>query len=631
MLCLASDRIPVTTCTSGPLPFMAHPSDQSQAVLLAVGQLLGREIALDDLVSMLVDRIVESMHADRGTLYLLDPIKNELFSKAAHLPELKEIRLAIGQGIAGHVAKTGEVVNVPSTRKELRFYRDIDQKTGYTSHSIIAAPLKDRRGRIFGVVQVLNRKGGNFTRDDEKTLLTLVDQAALALEATSLYQELRRAETDPVTKVSYHYNRIIGDGEAMSQVYRAIDKAASTSATVLIRGESGTGKELIARAVQVNSPRRNKPFIKVDCAALPASLIENELFGHEKGAFTGAVQRTIGKFEAAHGGTLFIDELGELPLSVQGKLLRVIQDREFERVGGTETLKVDVRIVAATNRDLESLVEAGRFRADLYYRVRVVEVFLPPLRARGHDDIHRLIQHFVSASAQRHGLKVPIVTDMALARLLAYPWPGNVRELEHCIESAVVMADLGRIDAEGLPLPSRVPNLPAGGSRLPMEEGFGEEERPLPVRSSGPIPRPRATLPPIPTRNSGQFQVRDLLAAHERAQAQAAAAQEVPAGSGFGAQMPSFAPSAWNSSGPIPVSSPFNTPGGSTPPAAGTLPLEFEDEENVLSLAEVERRHILQVLGMAGNNRTVAARLLQIGRNTLGRKLKEYGLEDGEG
>jgi Nif-specific regulatory protein len=224
---------------------------------------------------------------------------------------------------------------------------------------------------------------------------------------------------------------------------------------VLLRGESGTGKELFARAVHVNSRRQGGPFVKVDCAALPASLIENELFGHERGAYTGADQRAVGKLELARGGTIFLDELGELPLSAQGKLLRVLQDRELERVGGTETVKLDVRVVAATNRDLEQMVEAGTFRADLYYRIRVVEIALPPLRERGADDIVRLARHFALTAARRHGRGVPVLSPEAERVLARHDWPGNVRELENALESAVVVMDGDEVRPEHLALASR--------------------------------------------------------------------------------------------------------------------------------------------------------------------------------
>lgn len=494
------------------------PGDASNdplRVLFPVGSLLGQEVNLDEVLHTLVDRITTSMQADRGTLYLVDHARGELFSRAAHLPELRQIRLKLGQGIAGDVALHGRAINIPTAANESRFNPDIDKLTGYVTTSLLAVPLRDTAGEVFGVLQVLNRRGGNtFDADDETRLATMADQVSQALQNTSLYTELRRARTVPAQPVGYFFNRVIGESEPMQAIYKVIQKAAQTDATVLLRGESGTGKELFARAVHVNSRRRERPFIKVDCAALPGSLIENELFGHEKGAFTGADTRQAGKFEVASGGTIFIDELGELPLPVQGKLLRVLQDREFERVGGTQTVQVDVRIVAATHRDLTQMVADGRFREDLYYRIKVVELRLPALRDRGAEDIERLARHFIAQATRRHHLPAePSLDPAALARLKAWRWPGNVRELENCIESAVVLCD-GSLRPEHLPLPER-------------------------------------------------------------------AASQAP-----------------------------------------------EDATRLKTLAEVERAHILDLLQRAAGNRTTAARWLGIGRNTLARKLREYGISD---
>jgi Nif-specific regulatory protein len=286
---------------------------------------------------------------------------------------------------------------------------------------------------------------------------------------------------------------------------------------VLVRGESGTGKELFARAIHVNSPRAEGPFVKVDCAALPESLIENELFGHERGAYTSADAKANGKFDAAEGGTIFLDEIGELPATVQGKLLRVLQDRDFLRVGATSPVKTDVRIVAATNRNLEKLIAENRFRRDLYFRIRVVEITLPPLRERGAKDITRLAHHFAAAAAKRHGRPVPEITKEAVERLCRYRWPGNVRELENCLESAVVVMESEAITAEDLPLPERLPAFARDSEKPPSQE-----------------------------------------------------------------------------------------------------------EGRILTLEEVEERHINSVLNKVGGNQTLAAKLLGIGRNTLARKLKRY-------
>ncbi|HEX9101846.1 MAG TPA: sigma 54-interacting transcriptional regulator, partial [Polyangia bacterium] len=335
---------------------------QKPNVLLAVGPLLQREVDLDELLDRLVTKIAEALGADRGTLYLVDPEAGELFSKAAHLPELKQIRLKIGQGIAGTVAATGQPLNLPAAEGDRRFFREIDRQTGYRTRSVLAVPLRDRDDNVIGVLQVLNARRGSFSAADEEYCKRLAAEAALAVENTSLYALVRPRGRDaaaPSLPVRYRYNRIVGESAAMQRVYALTRKAAATDATVLLRGESGTGKELIARAIHYNSARRDGPFVKLDCTTIPPTLMENELFGHERGAYTGAEARARGKCEAADGGTLFVDEIGELPLPLQAKILRFLQDREFERVGGTKTLTADARVVAATHRDLEAMVGRG--------------------------------------------------------------------------------------------------------------------------------------------------------------------------------------------------------------------------------------------------------------------------------
>ena len=507
-----------TPCALPMPPPEATPSDDpTSQVLLAMGGLVGREVQLDAFLAALMDRVAAALMADRGTLYLLDPARGELFSRAAHLPELVQIRLKLGQGIAGQVAATGEPLNVPDPVRSEEFFADIDRMTGYRTTSVLAVPLLDASGSVFGVLQVLNRKGAaRFGDEASRQLQGIAKQVSTVLQATSLYHELQRAKAQPQAPVGYFFNRIIGESPPMQALYRVLLRAASTEATVLLRGETGCGKELFARALHVNSPRKDRPFVKVDCASLPASLVENELFGHERGAYTGADSRQPGRFEAANGGTIFLDELGELPMEIQGKLLRVLQEREFQRVGGTQTVKVDVRIVAATHRDLQKAVREGRFREDLYYRIRVVELELPPLRERGDEDLERLARHFVAAAAKRHRVSpIPELTGGAIARLKAHSWPGNVRELENCIESAVVLSE-GPLTAERLPLPS---------------------------------------------------------------------------------------------------------PDGSTPAPAGPVAAS-----PLRTLAEVEREHILRVLATVDGNRSAAAKVLGIGRNTLARKLEAFGV-----
>ena len=426
------------------------------SVLMAIGPLLSREVDLDELLDEIVTQIAEALGADRGTIYLVDPEAGEVFSKAAHLPELKQIRLKLGQGIAGTVAATGAMVNLPRVDGDMRFFGDIDRRTGYRTRSTLAAPVRDRAGDVIGVVQVLNARSGSFGVEDEQHLARLCAETALAIESTSLYSEVRPRARDAglPTGVKYRYNRVVGESAPMQKVYDLVRKAAATTATVLLRGESGTGKELIARAIHYNSDRREKPFVKVDCTTIPSTLMENELFGHEKGAYTGADARSVGKFETAAGGTLFIDELGELPMTLQAKLLRFLQDREFERVGGTRTLTADVRVVAATHRDLEAMVARGLFREDLYYRVKVVQVALPPLRERGADDLRRLAEHFLDVYRRKHNKPALRLDPAATRRLVEHRWPGNIRELENCIESAVVMCEGECVGPELLPLPA---------------------------------------------------------------------------------------------------------------------------------------------------------------------------------
>jgi Nif-specific regulatory protein len=427
-----------------------------KAVALAAAPFLTRGVELNELLHALVDAIVKNLDAERGTLYLVDQHAKTLTSLIAHLPELAQIRLAMGQGVAGWVAVNGAPLIVAAPQSDSRFDATFDQKTGFVTRSILAVPVKDTPGDVIGVLQILNARAGSFTADDEKAALELASQAGKIIEHTSLYAELKHRTPvvqDQRPTLSYRFNQIVGESPAMRDVYALVEKAARTSATVLLNGESGTGKELIARAIHVNSPRKSGPFVKVDCTTLPEALIENELFGHEKGAFTGADKSTEGKLEAAHGGTLFIDEIGELPLKVQGKLLRVLQDREFEKVGSTKTQSADIRVICATHRDLFAMAQSGQFREDLYYRVRVVPIVLPPLRARGSEDLVRLVEHFIEKFARRHSRAVERITDAAMARLKSHPFPGNIRELENCIESAVVLCEDAVIDSADLPLP----------------------------------------------------------------------------------------------------------------------------------------------------------------------------------
>ncbi|MCE9578864.1 MAG: sigma-54-dependent Fis family transcriptional regulator [Deltaproteobacteria bacterium] len=412
-------------------------------LLADLGALIASEVELDALLAMFASRVATAMGADRATLWLVDGATGELRSGVATALD-DELRLPAGRGLAGHVAATGAVVNLADAPGDPRWAPELDRKTGYQTRSVLAVPVV-RAGAPIAVIQVLNKRGGAFTAADEEFAAVLAEQIARALEYTSL-----RSGPGGVA-VRGRFNHVIGRSAAMRAIYDLVVRAAATDATVLVRGETGTGKGLIARAIHVNSARVDGPLVAVDCTTLPAGLVESELFGHERGAYTGADSRVIGKVEAAAGGTLFLDEIGELPLELQGKLLRFVQERRFERVGGRDSLEADVRLVAATNRDLAELVRAGQFRSDLYYRLRVVELELPPLRARA-DDIGDLADHFATLYARKYRRTDVRISDDARAALIAHPWPGNVRELEHAIERAVVLAPDGIIDEDALAL-----------------------------------------------------------------------------------------------------------------------------------------------------------------------------------
>ena len=354
-----------------------------------------------------------------------------------------------GEGVIGHVFASGMPVVVPDVAQAPEF---IDRTQAFNSGdgqmmAFVVVPLKTDNA-VVGVLAAQRAVQGGARLSDDQRILTMV--ATLLAQAASLHEavsdEHRRLQQETTRlqkalqrepRVGYVLDNVIGHSKPMQQVFAEVHQAAPSRATVLLRGESGTGKEAIARAVHFLSPRKDAPFIKVNCAALTESLLESELFGHEKGAFTGAIGDRKGRFELAHGGTLFLDEIGDVSPSFQAKLLRVLQEREFERVGGTKAVKVDVRLICATNRDLEKMVQRGEYRADLYYRINVVSITLPPLRER-RDDIPQLVAHFIDRfnKENRRALKI---TPEAMKVLAACYWPGNVRELENCVERTATM------------------------------------------------------------------------------------------------------------------------------------------------------------------------------------------------
>jgi len=456
--------------------------EQRFELLADLGAMIAGEVELDDLLGTFADRVSRALGADRTTLWLIDGATGEIRSRVANLPELPELRVPPGHGVVGHVARTGELVNIRDAHADPRWSEQIAAKIGYDTRSMLTVPIV-RREQIRGVLQVLNKRDGAFTARDEEFIRVLAEQIGRALD----YTTLRGDDAQRGMSLRGRFNHVIGTSPAMAAVYEMIVRAAQTDATVLLHGETGTGKGLLARAIHVNSARREAPFVHVDCTTLPAALVESELFGHERGAYTGADARVLGKVEAANGGTLFLDELGELPLPLQGKLLRFVQERTFERIGGRETLTADVRIVAATNRDLAAMANAGQFRSDLYFRLRVVEIEIPPLRERGAADIADLAAHFVDQFARRYRKGPLRLGDDVLPALGEYAWPGNVRELENTLERAVVLSQGPTIGIKDLALEPRrttgvvaIPTVAAAeadGIHLPPGLPLEEAER----------------------------------------------------------------------------------------------------------------------------------------------------------
>jgi Nif-specific regulatory protein len=365
-------------------------------------------------------------------------------------------RYQLGEGITGRVVMSGRPVIVPQVSDEpLYLNRTGAIASERDERGFICVPV-NAGGRTIGALGSLHRQQEeseiNMVADFLSVIALLIGQA---LRLDQLSRRTEEVESSGLARTvsipsKADFGSLVGTSSAMMTVLEQALQVAPTKTTVLIRGESGTGKEIIAELIHRNSTRINNPFIKVNCAALPDSLIEAEIFGHERGAFTGAHARRKGRFEMANGGTIFLDEIGEISLATQTKLLRVLQEREFERVGGIETLSLDVRLIAATNKDLEKAIADGTFREDLYYRLNVFTIFVPPLRERK-PDILLLADHFVEKYSREHSKTVKRISTPAIDMLMSYHWPGNVRELENCIERAVVVCDDAVIHGHHLP------------------------------------------------------------------------------------------------------------------------------------------------------------------------------------
>jgi formate hydrogenlyase transcriptional activator len=432
-------------------------ADQYQA-LLAVCEAIVSHRELPALFHELGGRLRQFVRFDYLSLVLHEAATNtmrlHLLDAAEAIPGPLVIVLSVEEDPAGLVWQSQQPL-VTATADELgRWPGLLERVQPHGVESCCWLPLTTARRRL-GTLVFACKQPSAYNSVDVGFLQLVANQVAVAVENALAFQEIdvafrqiealknqlakEKAYLEEEACTEHNFGEIVGHSASLRRVLQQVETVASTDSTVLIRGETGTGKELIARALHQLSPRQARTFVKLNCAAIPTGLLESELFGHEKGAFTGAVGQKIGRFEIAHQGTLFLDEVGDIPLELQPKLLRVLQEQEFERLGGTKTIKVDVRLVAATHRDLAKMVAEGRFREDLYYRLNVFPVTMPPLRERS-DDIPRLVSHFTQRFARRMGRRIEAIPTEVMDALVRYPWPGNVRELQNIIERAVILS-----------------------------------------------------------------------------------------------------------------------------------------------------------------------------------------------
>src|SRR3989339_435671 len=397
----------------------------------------------------------------RGTITLLDQQTETINVEIAHglsTESAKKASYKIGEGVTGAVVQTGTEIVVPDISKDPRFLHKTGSRIQPKGKKLafFCVPIK-LEGSTISALSVDKEAARDEDFEANVSLLniiaTLIAQAVklnklVETDRKLLHDENMRLRQE--LKSHFDIHNMVGSSNAMKGVYRLIEQVSDSDATVLIRGESGTGKDLVAHAIHYNSPRTDKPFIKVNCTALPDTLLESELFGHEKGAFTGATERKLGRFERANGGTIFLDEIGDFSLNLQIKLLRVIQFKEFERVGGYETVKCNVRIIVATHKNLEDQIKQGQFREDLYYRINVFPIYMPPLRERK-DDIMLLADFFLENISRENNKNISRISTRAIEMLTSYHWPGNIRELENCIERAVLLCNGEVIRSEHLP------------------------------------------------------------------------------------------------------------------------------------------------------------------------------------
>jgi Nif-specific regulatory protein len=409
---------------------------------------------IHSLLTMILESATRLCEGESSSILMADQKSRELHFEVAlgiKGAEVKKFTLKFGEGIAGWVVENNKSIIVNDVIHDKRHQSAIPELIGYSTKTMLAVPMRSKDVCI-GVIELLNKKDGRyFSQDDLEWLELLANQAAIAVQNARSFEQAREEieSLQDQIKTDKGYHTMIAKSPVIMEKIDIIDRLAKTDSSALILGESGVGKEIFAEQIHLRSLRAKAPFVRVNCAALPEGLLESELFGHVKGAFTGAIQTRRGRFELADGGTIFLDEIGDLPLQCQAKLLRVIQQKTFEKIGSEVSITVNVRILAATNKDIEALVEKGEFRRDLYYRLNVLPIYIPPLRQRL-DDIPALAEFFLKKFTRKTKKQFEGFSNEAMEAMLSYSWPGNIRELENSIERACVIGRNSLIQKEDL-------------------------------------------------------------------------------------------------------------------------------------------------------------------------------------
>ena len=416
--------------------------------ILQIAAQWNQTLEMENLLTQMAETSTQLLNAERASIFLWDKPNKTLVGRPALGVENGELRITETTGIVGQVVQTGESRRVDLETDQDQIDRQVDQELDFETRTLLCVPLRTKNGELFGAFEIINKNSGNFSSDDEEALTELAAHAAIALANTQQVEQLISSRQQ-LADLAADQVKLIGESQAMEDLRTTVQRVANTNLAILILGENGTGKEVISQAVHYLSDRRHEPFVAVNCAAWTETLLESELFGHEKGAFTDAHEARAGKFELASGGTLFLDEIGDLSLGGQAKLLRVLEEKIVVRVGGSAPIHTDTRVVAATNQELALMVREKRFREDLYFRLNVVALELPPLRNRG-GDIQLLAEHFLGEFCMKARRPVPKFTPEAKKRLREHNWPGNVRELRNLMERLAYLTQGDKIDAGDL-------------------------------------------------------------------------------------------------------------------------------------------------------------------------------------